>query len=149
MDAKPPLKARLASVWPIGELSGWAGPSGFSSQSTAADVLRGVTLSGRVYIITGGNAGLGRATAAALAAAGARVVIACRDAARGEAAASELDAAAAAAGAGGTVRFMLCDLASFASVRAFAAAFIATGSELHGLVCNGAPLQRACANHVV
>ena len=39
-------------------------------------------LSGRVYIVTGGTGGLGRATAEALVADGARVVVSSRDEAR-------------------------------------------------------------------
>jgi hypothetical protein len=135
------LKTRLAGVWPLGELSGWPGESGFGSRSTADEVLAGVDLHGRVFIVTGGGAGLGKATARALACAGARVVIACRDPAKGDAVASELTAAAAAADAtrgGGLVTCLLCDLASLASTRAFAQAFTSTGLELHGLICNGA-----------
>ena len=143
--ASPPrrgLKTRLAAVWPVGELTGWPGASGFGSRSTAEEVLRGIALRGRCFIVTGGSAGLGKATARALACAGARVVIACRDPTRGDAVASELTAAAAAAAAdatrgGGLVTCMLCDLASLASTRAFAQAFTSTGLELHGLICNG------------
>jgi NAD(P)-dependent dehydrogenase (short-subunit alcohol dehydrogenase family) len=139
--ASPPrrgLKTRLAAVWPVGELTGWLGASGFGSRSTAEEVLSGIDLHGRVFIITGGSAGLGKATARALACAGARVVIACRDPTRGDAVASELTAAAAdATRGGGLVTCMLCDLASLASTRAFAQAFTSTGLELHGLICNG------------
>jgi NAD(P)-dependent dehydrogenase (short-subunit alcohol dehydrogenase family) len=147
--ASPPrrgLKTRLAAVWPVGELTGWPGASGFGSRSTAEEVLCGVNLRGRVFIVTGGSAGLGKATARALACAGARVVIACRDPTRGDAVASELTTAAAAADAtrgGGLVTCVLCDLASLASTRAFAQAFTSTGLELHGLICNGKLRARA------
>ncbi len=47
-------------------------------------------LQGRVYVVTGGSRGLGRASAAALVADGARVVISSRDADRTAAAAAEL-----------------------------------------------------------
>ncbi len=66
---------------------------------------------GRTVVVTGGNSGLGLATARALAAAGARVVLAVRDTARGE---------QAAAGLPGTVEVRRLDLADLASVRAFA-----------------------------
>src|SRR3954465_14957151 len=66
---------------------------------------------GRTAVITGANSGLGLATARALAAAGARVVLAVRDTARGDAAAAGLD---------GDVEVRRLDLASLASVRAFA-----------------------------
>lgn len=54
-------------------------------------------LSGRTAIVTGGNSGIGRAMAAALRGAGARVVIMGRDAARLEATATELGGAEAGA----------------------------------------------------
>jgi NAD(P)-dependent dehydrogenase (short-subunit alcohol dehydrogenase family) len=65
---------------------------------------------GRTVVVTGANSGIGRATAAALGAAGAHVVLAVRDVERGRAAAAEM--------AGDTVVAAL-DLASLASIRAF------------------------------
>ena len=67
---------------------------------------------GRTFIVTGANSGIGREAAAALAARGARVVLAVRDASRG---------AQAAATMRGDVEVRLLDLADLASVRAFAA----------------------------
>jgi protochlorophyllide reductase len=63
---------------------------------------------------------------------------ACRTLAKAEAAAEALRAAAAAAGAplSGTLTPAECDLASLASVRAFAASFHAAGRPLHRLVLN-------------
>ncbi|MEA5364947.1 oxidoreductase [Amycolatopsis sp., V23-08] len=66
---------------------------------------------GRTAIITGGSSGIGKATAAALAAQGARVILAVRDQARGRAAAAEL---------GGLAESRPLDLGSLASVREFA-----------------------------
>ncbi|MQA35669.1 oxidoreductase [Modestobacter roseus] len=67
---------------------------------------------GRTAVVTGANSGLGLETARALAAAGARVVLAVRDVSRGE---------QAAAGLTGEVEVRRLDLADLASVRAFAA----------------------------
>ncbi|SNS40734.1 NADP-dependent 3-hydroxy acid dehydrogenase YdfG [Geodermatophilus saharensis] len=67
---------------------------------------------GRTAVVTGATSGLGLATARALADAGARVVLAVRDVARGEAAAADL---------AGEVEVRRLDLADLASVREFAA----------------------------
>ncbi len=72
-------------------------------------------LAGRTAVVTGANSGLGLATAEALAGAGARVVLAVRDRARGEAAAAGL------AGVRGELEVRVLDLADLASVRQFAA----------------------------
>jgi len=78
---------------------------------TAKDI---PNLSGRTAIVTGANSGIGRVTARDLAAAGARVVVAVRDPAKGAAAASTMT---------GDVEVRTLDLASLASVRAFADAW--------------------------
>src|SRR5215210_7004656 len=66
---------------------------------------------GRTFVVTGANSGLGRRTTAALAAAGARVVMAVRDQARGEKAARSIP---------GQVEVRRLDLADLSSVRRFA-----------------------------
>jgi NAD(P)-dependent dehydrogenase (short-subunit alcohol dehydrogenase family) len=67
---------------------------------------------GHTVIVTGANSGIGRAAAQALAAAGARVVLAVRNPEKGQAAASSL---------AGDPEVRQLDLASLASVREFAA----------------------------
>jgi NAD(P)-dependent dehydrogenase (short-subunit alcohol dehydrogenase family) len=68
---------------------------------------------GRTIVVTGANSGLGEVTARRLAGRGATVVLACRDTAKGD---------AAAAGMSGDVTVRPLDLADLASVRGFAAA---------------------------
>jgi NAD(P)-dependent dehydrogenase (short-subunit alcohol dehydrogenase family) len=77
---------------------------------TTADI---PDLAGRTAIVTGASSGIGLETARALAAHGARVVLAVRDEARGAAAASALPGP-------GPSEVRLLDLASLDSVRAFA-----------------------------
>jgi len=69
-------------------------------------------MTGRNVIVTGANSGIGRAAARALAGAGARVVLAVRDTAKGQAAAAAMP---------GETEVRQLDLASLASVRGFAA----------------------------
>jgi len=105
---------------------------GFDSTSTAAEVIAGHDLTGTEAIVTGGAAGLGAETARVLAAAGARVVIAVRNRARGEAATERLREQT-----GRTdIECRELDLASLASIRAFTADYLATGRPLHLLVNN-------------
>jgi hypothetical protein len=52
--------------------------SGFGAQSTADDVLRGIDLTGKLAIVTGGYSGIGLETTRALTRAGARVVVPAR-----------------------------------------------------------------------
>ncbi|NQX16494.1 oxidoreductase [Rathayibacter sp. VKM Ac-2857] len=68
---------------------------------------------GRTFVVTGANSGLGEATARALAEHGARVVLACRTVEKGERAAEKM---------GGDVVVRRLDLADLASVREFAEA---------------------------
>lgn len=89
-------------------------------------------LEGRICIVTGGNKGIGKAAAQALAGMGASVVLACRDTASGEAARQEIERATG----NRDLAVMPLDLASFASVRRFAAEFTSTRDRLHVLVNN-------------
>jgi retinol dehydrogenase-12 len=89
-------------------------------------------LSGRTFLVTGGNTGIGLATAQALAARGGRVHIACRSEQKGTAAV----AAIAAATGSHQVEFLQLDLADLASVRAAARTFLARAEPLHVLINN-------------
>ena len=115
-------------------LSGAGGriTSRFDRNATALDVVRGIDLSGKTALVTGGGSGIGHATACALTAAGARVVVADINAAQSEAAiAGFLER-----NPGARMRFMPLDLGSLAAVRSFAAAFLANEPALDILVNN-------------
>lgn len=89
-------------------------------------------LFGKTYIVTGGNSGIGYATAEHLAKQGANVVIACRRIAEGEKAKTlilKLNPSA-------KIEIMKLDLADLKSIRNFVNVFLAKHNELHGLVNN-------------
>jgi NAD(P)-dependent dehydrogenase (short-subunit alcohol dehydrogenase family) len=88
---------------------------------------------GRTAIVTGANSGLGLAAARALAAAGAQVVLACRNAAKGEEAAKAIRARTP----GASVIVEPLDLASLDSVRDCAARLV-SGCESIDLLINNA-----------
>ena len=89
----------------------------FGFDSTAAEVIEGIDLTGRRAIVTGGSSGIGVETARALASAGAEVTLAVRDVAAGERTAAEITASTGNAG----VHVGALDLADQASVAAFTA----------------------------
>ena len=96
----------------------------FGFDSTAAEVIAGVDLTGRRAIVTGGASGIGVETARALAGAGAHVTLAVRDVAAGRRVAADI---------GGTVDVAALDLSDLDSVDAFVAAW---SGPLHILVNN-------------
>lgn len=102
----------------------------FGRRPEADEVVAGQDLSGRVAVVTGSNAGIGYEAARALAGAGARVYLACRNAQKGMAAAARIKVQHPDA----YVEFLALDLASPTSVRAFAAGF--PEQVVHILVCN-------------
>lgn len=120
--------------------------SGFGRDSTAAEVIAGVDLTGKTAIVTGGYSGLGLETVRALASAGAAVVVPAR---RPEHARDVLAAAGLTqATEGGDVsvaelEVAELDLADQASVKEFAAGFLAgaapgTSRSLDILINNAA-----------
>jgi retinol dehydrogenase-13 len=94
--------------------------------------LLSLDLTGKTYVVTGGNSGIGAVTVGQLAKQGATVVLACRRPAEGERVRAEL----VKAGARGTIEVRALDLASLASVRAFAKDLLASHAALSGLVNN-------------
>lgn len=86
----------------------------------------------RVYVVTGANTGIGKATAAGLAALGGRVVLVSRDGVRGEAARAEIAARAP----GARVELVQGDLGSLATTRALAAELLARLPRIDALINN-------------
>ena len=85
---------------------------------------------GRTFVITGANSGIGLETARDLLTRGARVVLACRDVAKGEQALAGLSARK------GSGIVLELDLADLDSVAAFAKTVAADFPDVHALVCN-------------
>ena len=86
----------------------------------------------KTVVVTGATSGIGKETAVALAAGGARVIMTARDAERGRRALEEVRARSD----GGQAQVRALDLASLASVHAFADALLEEEQELHVLVNN-------------
>ncbi|MGK8503229.1 SDR family NAD(P)-dependent oxidoreductase [Nocardia asiatica] len=111
----------------------------FSAESTAAEVIAEIDLTGQRAIVTGGASGIGIETARALAGAGAEVTLAVRDLNAGRRTAADLVGATR----NEKVRVAPLDLADRASVAAFVAAW---EGPLHMLINNAgvmaAPLTR-------
>ena len=96
----------------------------FGFDSTAAEVIAGIDLTGRRAIVTGASSGIGIETARALAGAGAEVTLAVRDVAAGDRVAADI---------GGTVGVAALDLSDLVSVDAFVAGW---DGPLHILINN-------------
>lgn len=110
--------------------------SGFNAKSTSTDVIKGIDLTGKIAIVTGGHTGIGLETTKTLSNAGATVIIAARDIAKAQ---KNLDGIA-------NVELESLDFMNPDSIDAFAAKFIASGRPLHLLINNAGimwvPLRR-------
>jgi NAD(P)-dependent dehydrogenase (short-subunit alcohol dehydrogenase family) len=102
--------------------------SRFTADSTIADVLAGIDLTGRLAIVTGGYSGIGTAVTRGLSQAGATVVVPAR---RPEQARQEI-------GDVPRVEIGQLDLADLGSVERFAGDFLATDRSVDILVNNAA-----------
>lgn len=112
----------------------------FGEESTAADVVEGVDLSGKHAVVTGAASGLGTETARALAGAGASVTLAVRDTDAGERAAADIREATG----NDAVHVGRVDLTDKALIAAFTSAW--TG-PLHILVNNAGVMQLPTLDH--
>jgi NAD(P)-dependent dehydrogenase (short-subunit alcohol dehydrogenase family) len=90
------------------------------------------SMSGRTVVVTGGNSGVGKATATALASRGARTVITARSRSRGEEALADIRRASGS----DRVDLVVFDLADLASVRDGAASLLEDYDQIHVLVNN-------------
>jgi NAD(P)-dependent dehydrogenase (short-subunit alcohol dehydrogenase family) len=110
--------------------------SGFTATSTASEVIEGISLAGKVAIVTGGYTGIGLETTKTLAAAGATVVVPARS----------LDKAQQNLAGVANVELAELDLLNPDSIDAFTTSFLASGRPLHLLIHNAGimfvPLRR-------
>lgn len=106
--------------------------SGFSFESTASDVLRGIDLTGKLAIVTGGYSGIGLEQSRALTAAGATVVIPARRPVEAKRKVGDIE----------RVEVDDLDLTELDSIAAFASRFLATGRSIDILI-NGAGVMAA------
>ena len=91
-----------------------------------------MTATSKIIVITGANSGIGKETARVLAAQGHTIIMACRDAARAEAARQDIIATSG----NDKVEVLPLDLASFQSIHAFAEAFCRRFDHLDILINN-------------
>ncbi len=112
--------------------------SGFNATSTASDVIKGIDLTGKIAIVTGGNTGIGLETTKTLASAGATVIVPARDIEKAKRNLRDI----------AFVEIEFMDLMNPDSIDAFAEKFLASGRPLHLLINNAGimwvPLRRDC-----
>jgi NAD(P)-dependent dehydrogenase (short-subunit alcohol dehydrogenase family) len=110
--------------------------SGFNAKSTASEVIKGIDLTGKIVIVTGGNTGIGLETTKTLAAAGATVIVPARDV---EKAKINLDGIK-------NIEIEPMDIIDPVSIDAFAKKFLLSERPLHLLINNAGimwvPLRR-------
>lgn len=104
------------------------------AKTTADEVLAGIDLTGKRFLVTGISAGIGLETARALVAKGATVIGAVRDLARAEAATAAVRDAALQGG--GNLALVELDLASLQSVRACADKLLTDGTPFDAIIAN-------------
>jgi NAD(P)-dependent dehydrogenase (short-subunit alcohol dehydrogenase family) len=106
--------------------------SEFGRDTTTDDVLDGMDLTGRRFLITGAASGLGRESARALAAHGASVTLLARSADRAEGAVAEVGTKVP----GADLEVGVADLGDMDSIRAFAGSYLSGHDALDVLLNN-------------
>ena len=121
--------------------------TGFDAASTTDDVMAGISLAGKLAVVTGASSGLGVETCRVLAAAGAAVLMLARDSDKLAAVALELQQDNPAA----ILHTATMDLADLDSVRTTAAAILAEHAQIHLLINNAGvmacPLARTAQGY--
>lgn len=100
--------------------------SGFNAASTSDEVIKGIDLSGKTAIVTGGYVGLGLETTKKLVEAGAKVIVPARSREKAEKYLEGIE----------NVEIEEMDLMNIESVNVFADRFLAKGEPLHLLINN-------------
>jgi NAD(P)-dependent dehydrogenase (short-subunit alcohol dehydrogenase family) len=106
--------------------------SGFNRDTTTDEVLDGIDLSGRRFVITGAASGLGRESTRALAAHGASVTMLARSAERANDAVAEVGAMVS----GADLEPGIADLGDLGSIRTFAESYLAHHDSIDVLMNN-------------
>jgi len=110
--------------------------SGFNATSATSDVIKGIDLTGKIAIVTGGYAGIGLETTKTLSEAGATVIVPARSIEKAKKSLSGI----------ANVELEEIDLMNPASIDTFAAKFLASDRPLHLLINNAGimwvPLRR-------
>ncbi|WP_126973959.1 SDR family NAD(P)-dependent oxidoreductase [Gynurincola endophyticus] len=100
--------------------------SGFTAKSTSTEVLKGIDLTGKIAIVTGGNTGIGLETAKTLANAGSIVIVPARDVEKARKNLEGID----------NIEIVAMNLMDPVSIDAFAGQFLSSGRPLHLLINN-------------
>lgn len=110
--------------------------SGFNAKSTSREVIKGIDLTGKIAIVTGGNTGIGLETVKTLSKAGATVIVPARDIEKAKRNLAEIV----------NVELEELDLMSPASIDSFTEKFLVSERPLHLLINNAGimwvPLRR-------
>lgn len=100
--------------------------SGFNAKSTSTEVIKGIDLTGKIAIVTGGNTGIGLETVKTLVNAGVTVIVPARDIEKAKKNLQGID----------NVEIEEMDLSNHHSIDAFAEKFLTSGRPLHLLINN-------------
>jgi NAD(P)-dependent dehydrogenase (short-subunit alcohol dehydrogenase family) len=121
---------------PMAETQDPSRSTSYGKKASAEQVSAGIELSGQHAIVTGANTGIGFETARVLALRGSSVTLACRNLDKANTARTRMLEESGGAIDADQLEVRELDLASFDSVRRFAAGFLASGQALNLLVNN-------------